>query len=98
MYTQLGLYIDGEWLNGDNRAGEDVINPANEKVLARLPHASTADLDRALAAAVKGFAVWREKKASQGGRLIGQAAGLLRRRPAARPRRLIHEHEKKPSR
>src|SRR5438093_1017884 len=37
MYTQLGLYIDGEWLNGDGRAGEDVINPANEKVLARLP-------------------------------------------------------------
>src|SRR6266571_4548839 len=44
MYTQLGLYIDGEWLNGDNRAGEDVINPANEKVLARLPHATTADI------------------------------------------------------
>ena len=29
MYTQLGLYIDGEWLNGDNRAGEDVINPSS---------------------------------------------------------------------
>src|SRR5436309_9933736 len=36
MYTQLGLYIDGEWLNGDGRAGEDVINPANGEVLGRL--------------------------------------------------------------
>src|SRR5260370_35357184 len=80
MYTQLGLYIDGEWLNGDKSAGEDVINPANEKVLARLPHASPADLDRALAAAVKGFAVWREKSAHQRGRLMEEGAGLPRER------------------
>ena len=41
MYANLELYIDGQWLNGDGRAGEDVINPATEKPLARLPHAST---------------------------------------------------------
>ena len=34
MYTDLALYIDGEWLNGDGRKGEDVINPATEKPLA----------------------------------------------------------------
>ena len=55
MYTELELYIDGKWLNGDGRGGEDVINPATEKPLAHLPHASTADLDRALAAAEKGL-------------------------------------------
>ena len=53
MYCELGLYIDGKWLNGEGRKGEDVINPATEKPLARLPHASTADLDEALAAATK---------------------------------------------
>ena len=79
MYTQLGLYIDGEWLNGDGRAGEDVINPANEKVLGRLPHASTADLDRALAAAVKGFAVWRDKSAYERGRIMRKAAAAWER-------------------
>ena len=51
MYTDLALHIDGAWLNGDGRAGEDVINPATEKPLGKLPHASTADLDRALEAA-----------------------------------------------
>src|SRR5438046_9889651 len=74
------MYIDGEWLDGNGRAGEDVINPANEKVLARLPHASTADLDRALAAAVKGFAVWRDKSAYERGRIMKKAADLLRER------------------
>ncbi len=59
MYANLELFIDGQWLNGDGRRGEDVINPATEKPLAHLPHASTADLDHALEAAKKGFAVWR---------------------------------------
>ena len=59
MYTDLALYIDGKWVNGGGRKGEDVLNPATEKPLARLPHASKADLDEALAAAKKGFALWR---------------------------------------
>ena len=40
MYTDLKLYIDGKWLNGEGRKGEDVINPATGKALAHLPHAS----------------------------------------------------------
>ena len=40
MYTDLQLYIDGEWLNGGGRKSEDVINPATGKALAKLPHAS----------------------------------------------------------
>ena len=51
------LFIGGKWLGGDGRKGEDVINPATEKTLAHLPHASKADLDHALEAAKKGFAV-----------------------------------------
>ena len=39
MYTDLGLYIDGKWLNGEGRKGEDVIDPATGKTLAHLPHA-----------------------------------------------------------
>ena len=53
MYSDLKLYIDGQWLNGSGRKSEDVINPATGKVLAPLPHASKADLDNALAAADK---------------------------------------------
>ena len=38
MYSELALYIDGKWLNGEGRKGEDVINPATGKTLAHLPH------------------------------------------------------------
>jgi succinate-semialdehyde dehydrogenase / glutarate-semialdehyde dehydrogenase len=63
MYTDLALYIDGKWVNGGGRKGEEVLNPATEKPLAHLPHASKADLDEALAAAKRGFALWRATSA-----------------------------------
>jgi succinate-semialdehyde dehydrogenase/glutarate-semialdehyde dehydrogenase len=80
MYTELRLFIDGKWLNGEGRKGEDVINPATGKVLAHLPHASKADLDEALAAAAKGFQVWRTTSAYDRAKIMRKAADLLRER------------------
>jgi succinate-semialdehyde dehydrogenase/glutarate-semialdehyde dehydrogenase len=94
MYPQLQLYIDGTWLPGDGRKGEDVLNPATEKPLARLPHASTADLDRALEAAVKGFAVWRATSAYDRAKIIHKAADLMRERHDAISKILVQEQGK----
>ena len=80
MYSDLALYIDGKWLNGEGRKGEDVINPATGKVLAVLPHASRADLDAALAAAEKGFAVWKATSAYDRAKIMRKAADLVRER------------------
>lgn len=80
MYTDLQLYIDGEWLNGASRKSEEVLNPATGKVLASLPHASKADLDRVLEAANKGFAVWRATSAYDRAKVMRKAADLLRER------------------
>src|ERR1041384_4459378 len=80
MYSDLGLYIDGKWLNGEGRKGEDVINPATGKTLAQLPHASKADLDAALAAAEKGFAAWKATSAYDRAKIMRKAADLLRER------------------
>jgi succinate-semialdehyde dehydrogenase/glutarate-semialdehyde dehydrogenase len=80
MYTELGLYIDGAWLNGTGRKGEDVVNPATEKPLGRLPHATKADLDQALEAAQKGFEVWRLTTAYDRAKVLRKAAELVRER------------------
>jgi len=86
MYTDLALYIGGAWRNGDGRQGEDVVNPATEKPLARLPHAGASDLDEALEAAQKGFTVWRATSAYDRAKVLRKAAGLVRERaePIAR--------------
>jgi len=86
MYANLALYIDGEWIAGGGRDSEQVINPATEKPLATLTHASPADLDRALAAAAKGYKVWRGTPPYERARIMRKAADLVRERlePIAR--------------
>ncbi len=80
MYSDLKLYIDGQWHGGEGRKGEDVVNPATGKVLAQLPHASKADLDNALGAAQKGFQTWKNTSAYERGKIMRKAADLLRER------------------
>ena len=65
------------------------LNPATEKPLAQLPHASAADLDRALAAATKGFALWRATSAYDRAKIMRKAADLMRER--ARRHRDAHD-------
>jgi succinate-semialdehyde dehydrogenase/glutarate-semialdehyde dehydrogenase len=94
MYPDLALYIDGKWLNGDGRAGEDVVNPATGKPLAHLPHASTADLDRALAAAAKGLTTWRATSAYDRAKVLRKAASLVRERSKDIARTMTQEQGK----
>jgi succinate-semialdehyde dehydrogenase / glutarate-semialdehyde dehydrogenase len=83
MYTELALHIGGNWINGGSRKGEDVVNPATGKPLGHLPHASASDLDQALAAASKGFEVWRATNAYERSKVLRKAASLVRERAEA---------------
>src|SRR5207342_158210 len=94
MYSDLALYIDGKWMNGGGRKGEDVINPATEKPLAHLPHASKSDLDEALDAAKKGFAVWRGTSAYDRCKIMHKAADLMRERHDAISKIMVLEQGK----
>ncbi len=79
-YPRLQMYIDGQWCEGSEGRFEDVIDPATEQVVGRLPHASKADLDRALAAAERGFQLWKSKTALERSPIIRKIADLLRQR------------------
>jgi succinate-semialdehyde dehydrogenase/glutarate-semialdehyde dehydrogenase len=94
MYANLELFIDGKWHGTDGRRGEDVINPATEKPLARLPHASASDLDQALEAATKGFAIWRATSAYDRAKIMRKAADLIRERHDAIAKILVLEQGK----
>ena len=94
MYTDLQLFIDGKWLGGEGRKGEDVVNPATGKVLAHLPHASAADLDAALAAAEKGFKLWKATTAYDRSKIMRKAADLLRERADHVSKVLVQEQGK----
>ena len=80
MYQDLALYIDGEFVKGGGRREQDVINPATQEVLGKLPHASTADLDRALAAAQRAFDSWKKTSPLERAKILRRVGELTRER------------------
>jgi succinate-semialdehyde dehydrogenase/glutarate-semialdehyde dehydrogenase len=79
-YPALAMYVDGEWLGTEGRRTHSVVNPATGQVLAQLPLADAADLDRALDAAARGFTTWRHTPVEERARVLKTAAALLRER------------------
>lgn len=78
MYDEtIELLIDGVFCQGSDGHSEDLVNPASEEVLGRVPHATTADLDRALAGSARGFAVWKAMTAQARYAVMMRAAQLI---------------------
>ena len=91
-YPELNLYINGEWRN----TADDlpVLNPATEEEIGRLPHATTKDLDDALAAAAEGFKVWSQTPPIQRAQVLMKAAALMRERQEEIATAITTEHGK----
>ena len=58
-YPDVQLMIDNEWGPAQGGRTLPILNPATGETIGRLAHAEVPDLDRALAAAQKGFDTWR---------------------------------------
>ena len=54
--SEYRMLIGGELVTGS--ATLDVVNPANEEVIASMPDATREDLDKAIAAARKAYPGW----------------------------------------
>lgn len=80
QYPDVQLYIDGKWTDAIGGKTLDIVNPATEEVIGQLAHAEKADLDLALAAAEKGFDVWRKTSTLERYKIMRRAAELLRER------------------
>src|SRR6476469_4067317 len=52
------LYIGGEWTAPAGAGTIDVVNATTEEVMGRIPEATAADVDRAVAAARAAFDSW----------------------------------------
>lgn len=79
-YTDVHLFIDGTWCAGSKGRTIPVLNPATGAPMATVARAELADLDRALAAADRGFKQWRKVAAFDRYKIMRKAAELLRAR------------------
>ncbi len=77
-YTQ--FYIGGQWVAPAVANPLDVINPATEDVAGRISLGSAADVDRAVAAAIKAFASFSQTSVKDRIDLLGALAAEYQKR------------------
>ncbi|MFC0590701.1 NAD-dependent succinate-semialdehyde dehydrogenase [Novosphingobium aquiterrae] len=92
--ADLALLINGSWKLGEGRDLFPVVDPARGETIAEVPLATPADLDEALDAAEKGFALWRATPVEQRAAVLHKAAALMRERSEAIARLLTQEQGK----
>jgi len=80
MYSDVLLFIDGQWTKAAGGRTIPVVNPSTGEPIGTVAHADKSDLDRALEAADKGFRVWRKISAFDRSKVMRKAADLLRER------------------
>ncbi|HTY72640.1 MAG TPA: NAD-dependent succinate-semialdehyde dehydrogenase [Actinomycetes bacterium] len=82
-YHPLGLYVDGAWCDGAPGRTFDVVDPASERVIGKVPVAEARDVERAVAAAHRAFTTWAQTSVEERSATLRRAAGLLHSRAEA---------------
>ena len=94
QYVNVQLLIDGQWRPAADGRTLPVLNPATGEQIGTVAHAGKADLDAALAAADKGFKVWRKMPAFDRYKIMRRAAELMRERADSIARLMTMEQGK----
>jgi aldehyde dehydrogenase (NAD+) len=74
------LYIGGSWTASASDESIEVVNPATEEIIDRVPAGSPDDVEAAAAAARRAFPEWSRAAAGERGKLLAHAADLLKQR------------------
>jgi aldehyde dehydrogenase (NAD+) len=82
MIVKDKLYIDGDWVSPAGTDTIDVISPSTEEVIGRVPDGTTADIDRAVAAARQAFdrGPWPRLSAGERADVLARLSGLIQGR------------------
>ena len=94
MYQKLSLYINGQFLSGEGRKSEEVINPATLEVLGHLPHATEADLEMALQSAQTAFTSWKKSSPMDRSAILRKVGQLTRDRAQEIARNMTQDQGK----
>jgi malonate-semialdehyde dehydrogenase (acetylating) / methylmalonate-semialdehyde dehydrogenase len=72
------LLIDGEYVESNTREWRDIVNPATQEVLARVPFATAEEVDGAIRAAHAAFATWKNTPIGARMRIMLKFQALIR--------------------
>ncbi|MBV9512207.1 MAG: aldehyde dehydrogenase family protein, partial [Caulobacteraceae bacterium] len=88
------LMIDNAWRDGGEGGWAPILNPVDGREIGRHAVATLADLDDALAAAQRGFELWRQVGPLERSKILRRAASLVLDRQEAIAIRLTREQGK----
>ncbi|MCY1285103.1 3-succinoylsemialdehyde-pyridine dehydrogenase [compost metagenome] len=80
MHDRRHLYIDGAWVAPQGQGMAEVLNPATEEVIGRVPLGAEQDVNRAVDAARRAFASWSRTPSKVRASYIRALAEELKRR------------------
>lgn len=80
IFPDTKLFIDGRWLSGAGKQTLPVFNPATGVEIGRVACAAQGDLEDSVAAAQKGFQVWRDRTPAERARVLRAAGEIVRQR------------------
>ncbi|MGB0860410.1 MAG: CoA-acylating methylmalonate-semialdehyde dehydrogenase [Pseudoalteromonas spongiae] len=76
--VKVPLYINGEMRQSGSNEWLDVVNPANQEVLAQVPLATDSEIDEAIASAKETFKTWKDVPVTERARIMMRYAALLK--------------------
>ncbi len=72
------MWVGGMWVDAASGETYDVVNPATEELIAKVPLGGKADVDKAVAAARAAFPAWSGKTQAERCRVVNRIANALR--------------------
>jgi succinate-semialdehyde dehydrogenase / glutarate-semialdehyde dehydrogenase len=78
MLEKYRLFVGGKWVDKEEKF--DVVNPATEEVIARVPNGGQEEMRQAVEAAVRVQSDWANTVAVERARILSDAAKLMRER------------------
>lgn len=73
------MWIGGKWVDAESGKTCDIVNPATEEVIARVPQGGKEDVHKAVKAAREAFRIWSKKPIVERSAILMKVAGSLRK-------------------
>ncbi|MDI4638708.1 MULTISPECIES: CoA-acylating methylmalonate-semialdehyde dehydrogenase [Halomonadaceae] len=91
---EIPLYIDGQPVPSESGEWRDVLNPATQEVVARVPFCTSDEVDRAVASARAAFKTWRKVPLAKRMRIMLAFQALIREHTGELAALISEEHGK----
>ncbi|MFG6138102.1 CoA-acylating methylmalonate-semialdehyde dehydrogenase [Halomonas sp. B23F22_10] len=91
---EIPLYIDGQAVTSQSQEWRDVLNPATQEVVARVPFCTLEEVDRAVASARAAFCEWRRTPLAKRQRIMLRLQALIREHTEELAALITEEHGK----